>query len=270
MEKYKYIFVVLVYINGDDLGDLVVSIKKQVCDSFKVVVVNSYYDDISQEKIKKVAQKFDCDFISVENRGYSFGNNIGIEYCNNNYHYDYIIISNPDIIITKWQDLRSSNNPVILAPIIHTKSGKNQNPNWAINCHVANWLIYKGYKGNNKLFLIFGIGINKVIRGIFNLFFAFNINREWNIYAPHGSFIIINENAILQLKPLFDDNVFLFSEEAILAKKAKTHRIQVRMTSKIGVLHKEDGSVSISNINENKELSKSYIYYFEKYEKNRV
>lgn len=267
MEEYKYVFIVLVYINGNDLEEFIESINCQVSDSFKIVIVNSYYDNLSEEKIKSIAEEFDCDFISVENKGYSYGNNIGIEHASKNYKYDYIIISNPDIIITKWNEITKNTNPQIIAPAICTKRGKKQNPNWAIDCHIANKFIYIGYKNNNKIFLILGIGINKIIRGIFNILFKLFKAKEWNVYSPHGSFIIFNKKAIFELKPIFDENVFLFSEEAILAKKAKINKIQTKMTSKIKVLHKEDGSVSLSNINENKELAKSYIYYFEKYEK---
>lgn len=58
--------------------------------------------------------------MNVENKGYSYGNNRGIEYCHNNYEYDYIIISNPDIIIKKFDfKVKKTNGD------IHFKSSHN-------------------------------------------------------------------------------------------------------------------------------------------------
>lgn len=265
MRKFNYIFVVLVYKNTIDLVEFLDNLQKMDF-SYKVIIVDSYYDAITMNQVKEIANINNCDFVSIDNKGYSYGNNVGIEYCLKHYIFDYLIVCNPDVIITEWQHLNIMNEPVIFAPVIYTLRGKNQNPYWAINCHFANRMIYFGYKHNNKLFLLVGIGINKVIRELFNILTKI-LRKEIKIYAPHGSFIIFNRHAINKLKPVFDPNVFLFSEEAILAKRAKTSKVKIIMTNKIKILHKEDGSISISKINENTELAKSYIYYFERYEK---
>lgn len=266
MEKFKYVFVVLVYKNPNDLVDFFESLKK-IKGSYKVVIVNSFFDNITMNETKAFSTKNNCDFLNVDNRGYSYGNNIGIEYCYENFEFEYIIVSNPDVVINRWEELTVSNNPVIYAPIIYTNSGKRQNPYWAKKCNYANKLIFLGYKKRNKLLLILGLSINKIIRVLFNLMCFFYHKDEREIYAPHGSFIIFNRATVTQLKPIFDRNVFLFSEEAILSNIAKSNHIKVLLLSNIHIFHKEDGSVCISEINENNELAKSFIYYFEKYEK---
>ncbi len=50
-------------------------------------------------KIEKISFDHSYDFINIENRAYSYGNNIGIKHANEKYNYKYLVISNPDIII---------------------------------------------------------------------------------------------------------------------------------------------------------------------------
>ena len=129
MDYYKYIFIILVYRNSDDLKDCLDSIRKKV-HSCKVIVVNAYYDDVSLSEIEKIANQYKCDFIGIENKGYSYGNNKGIEFAQKKYLFDYIVISNPDIVIEKYDDsfLDENFKYDIIAPQIIAASGKAQNP----------------------------------------------------------------------------------------------------------------------------------------------
>ena len=81
--KYNYIAVILVYRNVEDLVECIDSIREKIY-SCRIVVVNSYFDDESLNKIKTVAENKDCDFIGIENRGYGYGNNKGIEFAISN------------------------------------------------------------------------------------------------------------------------------------------------------------------------------------------
>lgn len=76
---YKFLFVVLVYRNSADLYDFIISVKQNFTN-YKIVVVNSYYDNESLKVIEDIAISNDCEFINVANKGYSYGNNLGIGY----------------------------------------------------------------------------------------------------------------------------------------------------------------------------------------------
>ena len=123
--KYKFIVIILIYRNYKDLIDCIDSIYEKV-DDCKIVIVNAYYDEESKKKIQEIANTKNCDFLNEVNKGYSYGNNRGIEYVKKNYEFEYIIISNPDIVVKK----RIANLPdaEIIAPKIIAASGKNQNP----------------------------------------------------------------------------------------------------------------------------------------------
>lgn len=264
-KKYTYVIVVLTYRDHSDLLELFESLKNKFKD-YKIIIVNSYYDEYSETEIRQIAIKNNCDFLSIDNKGYSYGNNKGIEYCKANYNFDFLIVSNPDIIIRK-NDLDFDlykHNEVVFAPQIVTLSKKNQNPYWAINFKAAEFFIYYGYKRKKTLILYCGLALNKIIRVFFLLIIkVFKVNKK-SIFAAHGSFIIFSKKALDKINIVYDNNMFLFAEEALLAHKLKYLGINTVFTTDILILHKEDGSVGISNINENNELRKSIIYYYEK------
>lgn len=264
-QMYDYIFVVLVYRNTDDLAEFVESVDQKV-KNYKIVVVNSYYDETTKNRARKLAEDNNCDFINVENKGYSFGNNAGIEYATEKYSYKYLIVSNPDIVIKKFDFDPDKKMGDIIAPYIVAASGKNQNPMVIKRSKASEWLIYHGFKNHSQLLLVMGIGINRIKREI-----ALKINRnrrEYPIYCAHGSFLLISSDTIKQIgvRP-YDENMFLFAEESVLANLAEKKGLKTVYYNQIRVLHKEDGSMKLGGIAVNNELAKANIYYYEHYVK---
>lgn len=264
-EIYNYIFIVLVYRNTDDLLEFIESANRLV-PNFKIVVVNSYYDETTRKIVQSIAERNNCDFINVENKGYSFGNNVGIEYAAQKYTYKYLIVSNPDIVIKKFDFNPDKNNGDIIAPYIVAASGKQQNPMMVRRIKMSEWLIYHGFKDSSKILLTAGIAINKISRE-----FALRINRncgEYQIYCAHGSFLLLSSKAIQKLgvRP-YDENMFLFAEESVLARQAEKKHLKTVYSNQIQVFHKEDGSMKLGGIVVNKELAKANVYYYEHYVK---
>ena len=267
MNHYKYIAVVLVYRNVVDLNECVKSMQKKIT-SLKIIVINAFYDNESMEAIRNVAEANNCIFINTENKGYSYGNNIGIGYAREHYSYDYIIISNPDIRIRQFDDSVIDKNMQygIVAPKIIAASGKHQNPMKASRSRLSEKLIYYGFKNNQKIVFLCGVAINK-----FNRIICLNKHKydqdPYPIYAAHGSFVIITKDTIEKIYPVYDENMFLFAEEDVLAFKAEKAGIRIGQFDSIIIDHKEDGSMSLSNISTDGELKKSNMYYFEHYVK---
>lgn len=256
---YKYVVVILVYRNIDDLEECVNSIYQKMSD-VKIIIVNSFYDEESFQEVKSCANNNKCDFVNTENKGYGHGNNIGISYAVNHYKFDYIIIANPDIIVRKFDDTNLEQYDVI-APKIITLSGKKQNPIWAFDNRLVERIQYIGYKYSINALVYIGIIINKLIREI-----ILRIRRgDYYIYGAHGSFFMLNYNAVKELIPIFDENMFMYSEETLLANKCRKAGLKVRYTNDVDVLHKEDGSVVLSNLNTKEETKNSFLYYYEHY-----
>lgn len=263
VKKYSFVFVVLVYRNYMDLKELCYSIKKHVKDSYKVIVVDAFFDENTSKKIEYVSGHFDCDYIRVNNDGYGAGNNKGINYVRKHYLYDWIVICNPDTVLkTDITKKRVGKVSGIIAPDIVTKEGKHQNPYWAYKNLLSEKMIFYGYKKNNLFLVFFGVAINKVLKQAFRTLNIVSFGKIKKIYACHGSFVFFCSEFISNYK--YDESIFLFYEEACLAAKAKGKH-SIIFDNSIKVLHKEDGSMKLANVNEYPILKKSYIDYYKKY-----
>ena len=191
MKEYDYVFVILVYRNFEDLKECIESIQSKVVN-YRIIVVNAYYDIESEDKARKIAEAYDCDFLSEPNKGYSHGNNAGIEFATRNYRFKYIVISNPDIVINKFPDREYEED--IIAPEIISASGKAQNPKYTRYIRVTDWMVYKAFKNNQKWLLLVALGINKIIKCICDIL---NTNRtSYSIYAAHGTCVLLSNKAI--------------------------------------------------------------------------
>ncbi|SFA60400.1 Glycosyltransferase, GT2 family [Anoxybacillus pushchinoensis] len=267
-KKVDLVFLVLTYRNTQDLINFIESTKRQVKETYKIIVVNSFYDNDSNNVFYQIARENDCDFIQVANKGYGFGNNRGIEYALANYEFRFLIVSNPDIEIEKFsmEELEGLEN-CILAPTIKTLTGKDQNPYYYSKIELVEWLKYYSYVKNIRLIAFIGIIINKVYREV-SLFVdrALGI-RKRKIYAVHGSFVIFGREALLRLGKIYDEEMFLLHEENHLARLALKKNIKTYMIHSIKVLHKEDGSISLENENIARIGRESYITYYEKWKK---
>lgn len=263
--KFDLVFVVLVYRNQDDLRDFLESLTV-ITGKYKVVVVNSYFDDFSKQEIKNITDIYGCDFINVSNKGYSYGNHCGIEYALKNYEFNYLCVANPDTIVEEFDiQLLNGFEKDILAPNIKCYPNKSQNPMHVIENKLSIKLIYLGYQYSNKLLFYTGIGINKFIREAFLFYVKLVKKRKYRIFTAHGSFIVFSSNAIREIKQPFDEDIFLFGEESILAEKAARMNTKIYYIPEIRIKHKQDGSMKLSNLNMDEEGKKSFLCYYEKY-----
>ena len=268
MKKVKYVYVILIYRNTSDLVECLASIKETV-DSCAVVVVNAFYSKETDLVVKQITEQYQCDLINVENKGYSFGNNVGIDFARKNFIFEYVIISNPDIIISKFNDsaLISIPKPAIIAPKITAASGRLQNPMSIRYYKVSDYLEYVGFKKDLRILLYIGILISKFQRALWSFLFKIRNKSIYRIYAAHGSHVILSKEAVEKLWPVYDENIFLFAEEGVLAIKAKRMCIPTYYYDGIQIMHKEDGSMKLSALSVNNELKKANIYYYETYVK---
>lgn len=264
MVNVDLVFIVLVYRNETDLMSLMTNLQNRINQSYKVVVVNSYYDEESETKIKNIAQLYNGDFISVPNKGYGAGNNAGVAYAKSKYHFEFLVVCNPDteIIHFDYNDLMNKQNYVV-APEIVTLNHKKQNPFRLIGLKSLDKIKYTAFKDKKYFLLYIDIIINKIAKVINRQVNKIASRRVIPIYSCHGSFFIIGNAALEQLGELFNEEMFLFAEEDHLAKLCEYKMVSILMLPNIQVLHKEDGSMQYVKENNMALTGTSYKVYYE-------
>ena len=260
MIKKECVVIVLIYGETQDVISLNDSLKSNEID-YQIVVVESYSNERNKLKNMQISNSIGADYLCVENRGYGYGNNRGISFARTKYNFEYCIISNADVVVNKidLSDIPKKN--IVIGPLIKTLKNKNQNPYWAVNCKIANRIIYVGFKYRLKSFLFIGRAINKILRELFLLILGDSIK---TVFALHGSFLIFSKDVINKYSPIFDDNSFLYNEEMWLANNMKKNSVKMMIDPKIRILHKEDGCSENSKIDFNECERKSYIYFYDK------
>ncbi len=269
MEFYRFIAIVLVYRNYLDLVECIESMQQSI-SSIRIVVVNAYYNDETKNRVQEICDRYHCVFINIENKGYGFGNNRGITFAMAHFNFEFIIIANPDTIVQAWDEtvFHQGGEFDIIAPKIIAASGKLQNPMCVKRSAVSELLTYWGLKYNAKLVMYMGIGITKIIRMV-GVQSHNRANGDYSIYAAHGSFVILSRKTVEELYPVYDENMFLFAEEGVLAYKAQKSNLKTGQCNRIVIRHKEDGSMKLSDFPINNELRKSNLYYYDNYIRSR-
>lgn len=254
---YYIIFVVLVYRNISDLRDYF-SHNKVTCSH--TIVVNSFYDDDTEKEFKELSMANDADFITVPNYGYGAGNNAGVKYALEHFNFNYLIISNADILIQHFNpsDLNKYRG-CIIAPKIINLSGKMQNPCSPFRpSKLESYLNYITYRNNHTKLIWLLFAFSRLKKIIFHLIYPL----KKNIFSAHGAFVIFPVEVIKKMVPLYNEKMFLFKEEAHVGMLAKQKGIITVYAPDIVIKHKEDGSMKVASINVFNMERQSYMEYY--------
>ena len=226
-----------------------------------IIIVDNCSTDDSYNMLKK-EEKNNIEVIKTKsNKGYASGNNFGIKYAINKYKSDYIIISNPDIIV-KEKDIKALikelkfNNISLIAPKINEHG-----------------IISKGWKLPKLR--------NDIISNInyFHKYAEKDLMYDKSKYKSKitevevvkGCFFIIKSNVIKDVN-YFDENTFLYYEENILGKKLKDKKYKSYILNEVEVIHNLSVSVdkSIKSLKKYKILKESQRYYEKNYNNTNI
>lgn len=259
--------VIIVNYNDAEQTVLYVNKIKNYNNIQRIVVV----DNLSTEKNSMdILGKLDDEKVIViqsdKNGGYSYGNNFGMKYLEKqNEVYDYIVVSNADIeveesAIDKCLEVFEEDETVgIIAPRMYNSSGKPiRRSSWKIRT--------------------FSLDIIHSTRFLELLFYWKLRNGEYSskdykqallqVEAISGAFFIVRYKALKEANYL-DENVFLFYEEDILAKKMQENGYKVLSRNDVKFVHYESKTIgkTLNYYHKMKELYKSKMYYHKKYNK---
>lgn len=263
MEKTEIIFIVLLYKNIADAEALIANIGKKWCCSYQILLLNILTGCATDRDAEQLAQRTGSILIPIPNLGYGGGNNIGIAYALTHYEFSYLVLCNPDILFQEVHpaSLMPPEFPAVYGPEIRTLRNKAQNPAWVRENRMCEHLLYKGYQSAN---IFFSTAAHAWFRLCRELFLLHRSKRNRPVYALHGSCLIFSR-AVFKEQSLFDENMFLFSEEMYLAYQMKMKKVSMMYCPAIQVLHKQDGSLCLSGIPISEEERKSMCYYYEHY-----
>lgn len=231
----------------------------------RVVVVDNKSTTIGAfEKLKELENNKVIVIQSEKNGGYNYGNNFGIKYLESQKEsYDYFLICNPDIKVSEAAishsiDVLEKNDSVaIVAPRMYNKNG--------FPMRRSSWKI--------RTFWRDVVHSTRLLEILFYSILRSGEYKEWEYKAKEleveaiaGSFFIIKSKVLKQMD-YFDDNVFLFYEEDILAKKLKDANYKIISLNSERFIHYESQTIgkTFSYFTKMVELFKSKMYFQKNY-----
>lgn len=268
MSKYNIVFVVLVYKNIKILHSFFQHLNEP---SSKVIIVNSFYDNDSLLECEAMAKSYNADFISIPNKGFSYGNNIGCKYAKDHYDFNFLITSNSDIEINSLSGLDSFiNETAVIAPDAYMPTGKKQNPNIVAYSDLYYYFNLWGRRLQNKYLTLLGCIVSRLQREIFWHLTIRTKKCRYSIFSVHGCFIIFTRKAFDILYPLFSEDMFLYNEELYLAFRCKQNAVPVFFVPSISVFHHEGASTSKGDLFYKKCDNDSFMYVNSWRKRNRI
>lgn len=221
----------------------------------EIVIVDNCSTDNSFNKLGKLKDKKVSVIKTYYNNGYASGNNYGVKYLED--RVDYIIISNPDIVVSEdtiiklKKDLDENEDISVIAPVINQHGEISRG--WklprvideiGLNVNYFHRYVEKNLKYNNSRY-----------------------NSELSkVDVVSGCFFMIRRE-ILNLVGNFDESTFLFYEENILSSKLKNCNRKVFVDNEVEVIHNESITIdkSLASIKKYKVLKDSQKYFVKYY-----
>lgn len=243
---YELVFVVLVYKNVEVLQQFFASLVLPY--SYRVIVVNSFCNQETEEACRTLSLGYDADFISVPNKGYGAGNNIGSRYAMEHYQYRFLVLSNSDIIIRDINFLNQMDDlKAVYAADVRMENGHRQNPHLPFRIGLYLNLLDLSYRWKSNVLMNVAFAFNRMLRELVVAWTKVNGGKKVRIFSAHGSFIILTYQAVSELSPIFHEDMFLYNEELYLAHRCKLLQIPVYYVPTLKVIHLEGASSTIQS-----------------------
>jgi len=241
---------------------------------YHIVIVDNASPDCSGKELEEIFK--DNSKITImlnkKNLGFSAGNNQGIEYIQNNYEFEYLILSNNDIILyekhlyEKVSQESKENLFAVMGPMILTADGRcDSNPIFDLPYTREAAVAQK--RANERRLKLYesrwyptNIKVNYLWKRFTRRFRKENsydsksrrynqpellLKKRDNIVL-HGSFLIFSKKYFERFEGL-DVRTFLYAEEDILYQHMKHWNMRMCYNPDIIVYHKEGKSVAHSN-----------------------
>ena len=185
------------------------------------------------------------------NGGYSYGNNIGLTEIKKR-GLDYCIVTNNDVLFydnsisEMIEPLRNNEKRVVVVPKVLNVNGIETSFPTIKKRKILKWIV-----GGND---------GKI---------AYRGEKASNVYSFSGCCFACNVKLMDQIG-MFDENVFLYCEEAILSKKIADAGYNIYYAPASVITHFHGATTGKSSAFVDSEYSKSLLYYLYQYENVKV
>lgn len=254
----KIAVVILNYNSAKDCRKCVGFLQRQEGIETEIVVVDNCSRADDRNYVEALCAETGATFIaSAENRGYNAGNNIGLRYAAQK-GYRYALIANPDMEFPQADYLRRLTDAmtahfdaVVCGSDIVGVSGEHQNPskpdgNWR---HSWNW-VRAVFGDKNK---------TKTVHDYLD-----NPLQSHYCTKVSGCCLLV-DLVFLQQIDFFDEHVFLYCEEAILAKQVESAKRRMYYTTDCQAVHRHIASEKGDPVVRFKNWCRSRLYFERQY-----
>ncbi|MBR1748191.1 MAG: glycosyltransferase family 2 protein [Bacilli bacterium] len=244
--------IILNYNDYENTLKMVEQIRNYKCLN-TIVIVDNASNDGSQEKLRKLEKDHIKLIEAKENKGYAYGNNLGLKYLASETNCELAIISNPDIeveestIESMIQDMKKDESISFLGPKV-LEFGR----------------IMKGWKLPTYLDEVLSTmnGIARFAKKRLRYKEAYYQNNITKVEVIHGCFFMARIKDFKEIG-YFDPHTFLYYEENIIGNKALKRHLTIAVDTSVSVIHALSKSVdkSLNKIKKYKILKNSMFYY---------
>ena len=254
----KIAVVILNYNSCADCRKCISYLKAQQGVEQEIVVVDNCSRNDEREAVGQLCKEQGCTFIANnENKGYNAGNNVGLRYAAIK-GYEYALIANPDmefpqtdylaILLAKMQE---DEDIVVCGSDIVGADGIHQSPMGKD----GNWRSSFGWIKN-----IFG----KKKKKSDAYDFIDNYSESHYCHKVSGCCFMIRMPFLKEIG-FFDENVFLYCEEAILSRQVELAGKKIYYLATAQAIHRHVKSEKGDPIKRFKVWRKSRCYFIDKY-----
>ncbi len=247
------------YNDAETTIDFVKSVKKIECIRH-ILIVDNQSTDNSVERLKKIQSPKVSLICTEKNGGYGYGNNCGIRYLSKNFHSEYILLANPDVIIEEnalkslEKFLSSHEEYAIVAPLMKNNKREVQ---YNTAFRIPNVIEY---------LVSFDIILSKIFKPLFyKKLDAFS--SYMNVGAVSGSLFMMDCEKMIR-SGMYDEGLFLYCEEHVLGIKMKKSGYKTALLLNESFIHNHSVSIkkSFKSMNErNNLMSQSRLFVLRKY-----